>query len=191
MFKNFIKNIIKNNKKVIIIIHTWLTSGRNIINVKLIENYFGKEISKYIEHIEIDNYKNISEKQKLIPEQRGLLFLKNEWYTKNKITKLLSIIEKQILLVMSINFDIFNKLENWKLGLNQKTITSYFNKKIYDDKIILFNNTIQEGISNCYIGSSKAINKLHNTLDTQFHIIYNIFRYKFPDEVFSCCKKNK
>ena len=43
-----------------------------------------KESVKNLSYLKI---KNISEKQKLIPEQRGLLFLKNEWYTKNKITK--------------------------------------------------------------------------------------------------------
>ncbi len=185
IFKNCIKKIISTRKKVIIIIHTWLLSQTKIVNNKIIEKYFGKEISQYIEHIEINNYNEIKKKYKLPNEMKSLSFLKNRWYTTNIVTKLLTIIDKNFDMIININFNTFNKISSWKLGINQKNINKFIKNNIYDDKIILFNNTIQDGISNFYTGSYNAIKMLHNTLDKQFMVIYNIFnKAEIPDEVF-------
>ena len=185
IFKNCIKKIIQIRKKVIIIIHSWLVFKNKFVNIKIIENYFGKEISKHIQHIEISNYEDVNKKHNLPPQMKTISFLKNKWYSLNKVTKLLSVINKNFDMVININFDTFNKINSWKLGINQKSIIHNIKKNIYEEKIIILNNTIQDGISNFYIGSYEAVRKLHHAFDNQFLIIYSIFKEsKFPDEVF-------
>ena len=159
-----------------IFIHTWNIFANNIswrqikineenVNDKIIYNYFD-DLKHLIKHIIIDDDTKIN----LIGKLSGnisnssmpILGWKNYWYGKYKaIDYLYNINIDENEMIINSRFDLMNNSNNF----DQEFILNFIknnSKIIFTKNIFLFNDEINFGIDNIYIGNINTMYKLIN-----------------------------
>ena len=186
LLRKFLTQVIRIDKNIKIYIHTWhcenlfysinRNSNDNTINKDKIKKYLGDEISKKIEYLIVDNYKNTN----FIGNRNGNVGNEQKIITKIKIEgkyKIFDILNKEKKpYVINLNFDLFNNMNSWKNKINVKTAfdfvySRYLNKN--DNCFFLCNN--KNYCDAIYYGEIKKLFNIYSNLHTKLDDVLKLF----------------
>lgn len=186
---DFILKLVNTYPNLKIFIHTWniyanniswrnIKTNNNIVSKEVINDYFGN-LSKYIEHIIIDDDKEIKLYGRLTGSINGcmpILGWKNYWYGKQKIINY--IYENYHFddsMIINTRFDVFSNSNSYCNTDIYNFIRKYDNVKF--TKNVFLSDQETNGIDNFYIGNINTMCRLVNIF---YHDLDNIIQ-RFTD----------